>query len=232
MLFGLLKRRPLVGPVKAAAEPNAGAIAPARMMVLNVGGGTKKIPIPQHYAGWDHLLLDIDPQRSADIVCDARDLLSLEQGTFDAVYCSHNLEHYYRHEVSTVLAGFSHVLRDGGFAEVRVPDMPAVFRKMVEDGMDLGDVLYQSPGGPIQIIDVIYGWGQEIERSGNDFYAHKTGFSRKLLREALHAAGFTEIWEAPPLAQYELRACAFKQSSSPAQRSLLGIPLDARGVEG
>jgi hypothetical protein len=32
------------------------------MRVLNVGGNSKLIPIPSHYAGWEHLLPDIDPR--------------------------------------------------------------------------------------------------------------------------------------------------------------------------
>jgi predicted SAM-dependent methyltransferase len=44
------------------------------------------------------------------------------------VYCSHNLEHYYHHEVPRVLAGSLHVLKPHGFAEIRVPDVEAVCR--------------------------------------------------------------------------------------------------------
>lgn len=193
--------------------------------MLNVGGSTKTIPIPPHYAGWDHLLLDIDPRRGADVVCDARALGTLAPGQFDAVYCSHNLEHYYRHDVPKVLAGFLHVLKAEGFAEIRVPDMPAVFRRMLDDGLDLGDVLYEAPSGPIQVIDVIYGWSPEIERSGNDFFAHKTGFSHKSLGEQLLAAGFADVWNMGPYGPYELRVLAFKTPPSTAQRQLLGLPL-------
>lgn len=210
-------------PERAGPASDAGAAPPS---VLNVGGNSKSIPIPPHYGGWDQRLLDIDPRRGVDIVCDARELLTLAPGQFDAVYCSHNLEHYYRHEVPRVLAGFRHVLKADGFAEVRVPDLPAVFRKALEDGIDLADVLYESPAGPIAVIDVLYGWGREIEESGNDFYAHKTGFSRKSLGEALLAAGFADVWEMPPFSSYELRAIAFKIAPSPAQRGRLGLPPD------
>jgi SAM-dependent methyltransferase len=208
------------------------AIEPGRAAVLNVGGNSKAIPIPPHYAGWTHLLLDVDPRGGAEIVCDARSLSTLAPAQFDAVYCSHNLEHYFEHEVPMVLAGFVHVLKDAGFAEIRVPDLPAVVRKMLDDGLDLEDVLGQAAAGPIRVIDVIYGWRLEIERSGNDFFAHKTGFSRKSLHAALRAAGFTEVWKAPPLSEYELRALAFRNPSTPDQRRLLGIPLDLPGGGG
>jgi SAM-dependent methyltransferase len=232
MLGKLLRGLVPVTPLPPSPERTTVAIDPAQPAVLNVGGSSKTTPIPPHYAGWAHLLLDIDPRRGAEIVCDARELATFAPRQFDAVYCSHNLEHYYRHEVPKVLAGFAHVLKDAGFAEIRVPDLPAVFRKMLDDGMDLEDGLYQAPAGSIQVIDVIYGWGPEIEKSGNDFFAHKTGFSRKSLQAALLAAGFTEVWNAPPLSPYELRALAFKRPSTPNQRRLLGIPLAPSGADG
>ena len=54
-------------------------------------------------------------------------------------------------------------------------------RSCVERGLDIDDVLYQSPAGPITVLDVIYGYAAEIESSGQDFFAHKTGFTEKSL---------------------------------------------------
>ena len=82
--------------------------------VLNVGGGSKSIALPPQYAEFEHILLDIDPSDSPDIVCDARSLQDLEPEQFDAVYCSHNLEHYFWHDVPRVLDGFTHVLKPNG----------------------------------------------------------------------------------------------------------------------
>ena len=93
--------------------------------VLNVGGNSRRIPIPAHFSGWEHHLLDIDPAGAPDIVCDARELQALPAASYDAVYCSHNLEHYFRHDLPRVLAGFLHVLKPDGFADIRVPDMLA-----------------------------------------------------------------------------------------------------------
>ncbi|MCZ7566770.1 MAG: methyltransferase domain-containing protein [Burkholderiales bacterium] len=198
--------------------------------MLNVGGSSKKVAIPAHYEGWRHLVLDVDATRGADIVCDARSLQTLPPARFDAVYCSHNLEHYFRHDVPRVLAGFLHVLKPDGFAEVRVPDLASVFRKVLEDGVDLEDALYVAPAGPVSALDIIYGFGAEIERSGRDFFAHKTGFTAASLTATLRRAGFGEVWMAPPLGDYEVRAVAFRVPSDQAQRKLLGIPLDAPGA--
>lgn len=190
--------------------------------VLNVGGNNKAIALPPQYAEFEHLLLDIDPKGSPDIVCDARKLNSLESGQFDAVYCSHNLEHYYRHDVKEVLAGFLHVLKDGGFAQILVPDVHAVMRVSIERGLDVEDILYTSPAGPITVLDVLYGYGVEIERSGQDFFAHKTGFTQKSLANALQKAGFSKMYSG--MGNLEVNALAFKGVPDQAARKLFGIP--------
>ena len=190
--------------------------------VLNVGGNSKEIPLPPEYAGFDHWLLDIDPKGAPDIVCDARELATLEGGAFDAVYCSHNLEHYYRHDVPRVLAGFLHMLKDGGFAHIRVPDINEVMRLTIERGLDIDDVLYTSPSGPIMVLDVLYGYAVQIERSGQDFYAHKTGFTQKSLLSALERAGFSRIYTT--LGNLEISAIAFKGEPDAAVCALFGLP--------
>jgi SAM-dependent methyltransferase len=192
--------------------------------VLNVGGNNKAIPLPPQYADFEHLLLDIDPKGSPDIVCDARKLTTLKGGQFDAVYCSHNLEHYYRHDVQRVLAGFLHVLKDGGFAQIRVPDINEVMRVTIERGLDIDDVLYQSPAGPIMVLDVLYGYGVEIERSGQDFYAHKTGFTQKSLLAALHRSGFSKTYSM--VGDLEISALTFKGVPDQIARSLFSLPQD------
>lgn len=190
--------------------------------VLNVGGNSKAISLPPQYAEFEHILLDIDPNGSPDIVCDARHLTSLQPGLFSAVYCSHNLEHYYRHDVPKVLSGFLHVLEEGGFAHIRVPDIQAVMSKVIEDNLDLEDTLYTSPAGPIMVLDVLYGYGIEIERSGQGFFAHKTGFSKQSLLRILNAAGFSKIYSGT--GNFEIGAIAFKGQPNPAARALFALP--------
>ena len=190
--------------------------------VLNVGGNNKAIPLPPQYAEFEHLLLDIDPRGSPDIVCDARNLTTLEAGGFDAVYCSHNLEHYYRHDVPRVLAGFLHVLKDGGFAHIRVPDLNEVMRVTIERGLDIEDVLYKSPSGPIMVLDVLYGHSVEIERSGQEFFAHKTGFTKKSLLKALQRAGFSRTYSH--VGKLEINVLAFKGAPDQITRALFNLP--------
>lgn len=186
--------------------------------VLNVGGNSKAIAIPPHYAGWTHHLLDIDPRGAPDVLCDARELETHTAESYDAVYCSHNLEHYYTHDVPRVLKGFLHVLRPDGFAEIRVPDIGALMRTVVERNLELDDVVYVSKAGPILVRDVIYGYGREIAASGQDFYAHKTGFTPAVLRKALAAAGFRQLAFAN--GELEVRVVAFKNAMTDDHRAL------------
>lgn len=194
------------------------------LRVLNVGGNSKKIPIPEYYAEWEHLLLDIDPTGKPDVCCDARDMLTLDRAAFDAVYCSHNLEHFFSHDVPKVLKGFHHVLGDEGFAEIRVPDIGLMMKTVVEKGLDIEDVLYTSDIGPIHVADVLFGLRTQIERSGVDFYAHKTGFTKKSLTTALAKAGFpVVVFRA---GRYlELLAIGFKKLPTEAQQRLLGMDI-------
>ena len=185
--------------------------------VFNVGGNNKLIALPPHYAEFEHFLLDIDPAGSPEIVCDARELTTLQSGQFDAVYCAHNLEHYYRHDVPRVLAGFLHVLKNGGFAQIRVPDLHEVMKVALERALDLEDVLYESDLGPITVLDVLYGHGEQIARSGQDFFAHKTGFTNKSLLAVLHAAGFSKVFSRTGM--MEIDALAFKGAPDEATRA-------------
>jgi hypothetical protein len=192
--------------------------------VLNVGGGSKATPIPEYFSNWQHDLLDIDERGNPDLVCDARDLAKLEPNQYDAVYCSHNLEHYYRHEGIKVLQGFVHILKGDGFAEIRVPDIAQVIGAVQDRQLDLDDVLYESAAGPISAHDVVYGLQSEIVNSGQDFYAHKTGFTPKSLVKFLYEGGFRHIYlvEDEHLA---VHAFAFKLEPSVKQRALLALPL-------
>jgi SAM-dependent methyltransferase len=207
-------------PAHGRTATDDGDSAPA---FLNVGGGDKKIPVPPHYHGWKHDLLDIAARKGVDVVCDARELGRFPPARYDAVYCSHNLEHHYRHDVDRVLRGFAHVLKPGGFAEIRVPDIGALIRLVAERGADLDDTAYAGPSGPVSAHDMLWGYGPELAKSGEHHYAHKCGFTRDSLVRALSDAGFTRLFFLLPLAALELRVAAFLGEPSPAQLALLGI---------
>ena len=186
--------------------------------VLNVGGGGRDLPAL--YKDYEQKLLDIDPNVQPDICADAKDMCKLKAGQFDAVYCSHTLEHFYRHDVSRVLAGFRHVLKPYGFAHIAVPDVLMLMEIMVKGGQDIEETWYVSPGGPISFHDVLYGWNKAMA-NGNLFYAHKCGFSEKSLGDALKRARFPHVMTA--VGDGNIVAFAFKSNPSPERLRNLGI---------
>ncbi len=192
--------------------------------VLNVGGGSKSIALPPPYAEFEHLLLDIDPSGSPDIVCDARSLHDLEPEQFDAVYCSHNLEHYFWHDVPRVLDGFIHVLKPNGFVHIRVPDIGALIRAVAERNMDIEDVAYRTnTGAAIAPLDIIYGYRPQIQQTGKDYYQHKTGFSQASLKRTLATAGFDHVFMGLREAVFDLTAIAFMDAPDPFSISLFNL---------
>lgn len=179
-----------------------------RKAVLNVGGGNKQIPLPPEFKDYDHILFDIDPSGKPDIVGNALHLGEIGREKFDAIYCSHNLEHFHYHEVPLVLEGMFTVLKPGGFVYIRVPDIVEAIRLMIERGQDLEEGLYIASGVPIMALDVIYGWSREIEQSGQPYYAHKTAFTEKSLRRKLTEVGF--VVDKFVAADIEFRVLAHK----------------------
>jgi hypothetical protein len=86
--------------------------------------------------------------------------------------------------VPIALREFRRVLTDDGYALIFVPDL---------EGLTLSnDVLYVSPAGPISAIDMIYGFGPEVEKHPGTM-AHHTGFTSALLEAALLEAGFSKV---------------------------------------
>jgi hypothetical protein len=194
-----------------------------RRRLLNVGGHSRFIPLPAAYDQFEHILLDLDPDAGADIVLDAKDLTSLEPQQFDAVYCSHNLERVRQHEVLVVLAGFRHVLKPGGLAHIIVPDLQELMLACVQQGIDLDGLLYESPMGPITPLDVLYGHSGMIRQSGQDFYTHRTGFSRSTLANVVEVSGFGPMFCQQ--GNLELNLITFNGDPDPELAALFDLPI-------
>ena len=93
---------------------------------------------------------------------------------------------------------------------LRLTARAGLMEHLVRYKMSLDDPLYSSPFGPVTALDVLYGYGKEIEESGNPFWAHKTGFSPRRLEQALTRAGFASIRLTQDKEHVELRALAYK----------------------
>lgn len=139
---------------------------------------------------WLEKRFDIDESVNPDIVGTMTDMSAVEDGTMDAIYSSHNIEHLYPHDVGVALNEFKRVLAADGFVVITCPDLQSVCALIAED--KLTDAAYQSPAGPIAPLDILYGHRPAMAR-GNLYMAHRCGFTQKVLSGTLRAAGFESV---------------------------------------
>lgn len=180
---------------------------PKLKKLLNIGGGSKSIPLPAGYEEYEHVLLDISPGPDVDIVCDARELNKFGF-LFDVIYCAHNLEHYSENDARFILRAMWCALKVGGLVDIIVPNIVYFINQMQLCKHDIEDIAYTSPAGPIRYIDILYGYQQAIEK--NPFMKHSYGFTPKSLENALIKAGFENVRVFVSVDQSEIRAAGFK----------------------
>jgi SAM-dependent methyltransferase len=164
----------------------------ARKRVLNAGSGPKGSDRLHPYfrnASWQDVRMDIDEAVRPDLVGSITDLGQIADATFDAVWCSHSLEHLHQHEVAIALKAFRRILTPGGFALITCPDLEAIAALIV--GGRLEEAAYQSPAGPITALEMLYGHGPSIAQ-GQIFMAHRTGFTADRIGRLLLEADFCE----------------------------------------
>ena len=81
--------------------------------------------------------MDIDPRNAPDYVASICDMSGvIEDGSFDAIWSSHCIEHLHDHEVLPVLREFKRILREDGFAIVACPNMDAIAKLLVSEDIE------------------------------------------------------------------------------------------------
>ncbi len=178
-----------------------------RFLHVGCGHNTKAQTTPI-LAGsdWQEVRLDIDPAVRPDIVASMTDMAAVPDGSMDALFAHHTLEHLYPHEVPVALREFHRVLAPAGFAIIAVPDLQAV-AKVVAEGK-LTEPAYISPAGPISALDMLYGFGSAIAK-GRTYMAHRGGFTSASLAQALRGVGFAQVVRRQQ--NFNLHAYALRQ---------------------
>jgi SAM-dependent methyltransferase len=160
-------------------------------VVVNAGcGSTGNDRLPPLFRSWRHLRVDIDPSVPPDIVASITDLSAIPDGSVDAVYTAHCIEHLYAHEVPRAIAEFYRILNDDGFACVIVPDLQSIADYIATDR--LHEVIYESPAGPVTAHDMILGFGLSLSQ-GHTGMAHRCGFTPTVMLQCPQTAPFAEI---------------------------------------
>jgi ubiquinone/menaquinone biosynthesis C-methylase UbiE len=163
---------------------------------------------------WRQIRVDVDPGVQPDVVANIADLSVIPDGTADAVWSAHCVEHLFAHQVPMALAEFRRVLRETGFACIIVPDLQAIAHWIATDR--LHETIYESAAGPVTAHDMLWGFGEAIAH-GNSAMAHHCGFTPTLFLQCLKDAGFAEIMLRRK-SNLELVALALPQISEGAER--------------
>jgi predicted SAM-dependent methyltransferase len=132
--------------------------------------------------GW--VSFDIRPGPEVDHVGDCHDLSRFGDGTVEAIYASHVLEHLsYRFELAPALTEWRRVLKPGGTAMISVPDFETLCGLFIYPKLNASERHF--------IMMMIFG-GQT---NPADF--HKVGLNFEYLKSLLEEAGFADIRRVP-----------------------------------
>jgi SAM-dependent methyltransferase len=173
---------------------------------LNVGCGPRGAStLPACFNTWEQVRVDVDAAVQPDILADLTDLSAIPDGSADAVWAAHCIEHLYQHEVERALREFRRVLREDGFVCVIVPDLQAVAQYVVADR--LHEPIYKSPAGPVTAHDIFFGFGAAIA-AGHTAMAHRCGFTPGALQRSFQGLPFGEVLLRRRSAALELVAVA------------------------
>jgi predicted SAM-dependent methyltransferase len=175
---------------KGSAHTNP-AVGASPRVLANVGCGPRGSSLlPAYFQGWQELRIDVDPRVEPDIVGTLTDLSAIADGSVDALWAAHCLEHLYEHQVPQALSEFCRVIKDDGFVCIIVPDLQAIANYVASDRMH--EPAYQSPAGPITPHDMIYGHGAAIA-NGRTSMAHRCGFTPGMMSQHLRRSPFCEV---------------------------------------
>jgi predicted SAM-dependent methyltransferase len=170
------------------------SIKPTTRRVLNAGSGprsNRRLHSIFEPGQWREIRADVDARAEPDVIASMTNFRPhFAEGSFDAIWSSHSLEHLHAHEIPLALAEFRRILRPDGFALITCPDLETVMKLFLEHGAD--HVVYHSAAGPITPLDMMFGHGLSIA-SGNIHMAHNSGLTAERLARLLLEAGFAEV---------------------------------------
>jgi SAM-dependent methyltransferase len=149
--------------------------------VLNVGFGglhIKEMPHTEIFADMREITLDIDNKFNPDIMADITNISHIPNNYINCVYTSHMIEHIDYFKVPLVLRELLRICKPEGFVRIITPNLQTIGEYITKG--DLLTPVYDSDGGPISAIDIIYGHRHSVHRHRVDFMIHRTGFSKQV----------------------------------------------------
>ena len=142
---------------------------------LNLGGGGLIWPdylnfdLRHHNRGNGHAVTDV----IGDI-----NYMPFKECSFKIILCCHVIEHFYKTDAIEVIGKCYSLLKPGGILVMEAPCILGCYSYYVEKFKDVS-----------RFIDFIYGGEDNRLKYGND-YAHKSGWTGKLMAEEMEKIGF------------------------------------------
>jgi SAM-dependent methyltransferase len=184
---------------------------------LHVGcGNAKKADTTKGFntGAWHEVRFDIDPACAPDILGTIVDMSAVPDGSVEAIFSSHSIEHVYAHEVPKVLNEFRRVLADDGFVVLTCPDLQSVCQEIARDR--LLEPLFTSDSGPIAPLDMLYGHRPSLA-GGKQHMAHKCGFTYSVLSSTFFNCGFRKVYGGRRPQAFDLWIIACKQEKTDSE---------------
>lgn len=182
---------------------------------LHVGCGPKKkeqTTFIFNSEKWEEVRFDIDKSHNPDIIGSMTNMSMIDDNSFDAVFSSHNIEHLFYHEAEIAVKEFYRILKPSGYVFLLCPDIIEACKAVYENGPN--SKLYSTAAGiDISPIDVIYGWRLSI-KNGNEYMAHKFGYSEQSLISLFKNGNFLNIASASRGNHYDIVLLASKEKKA------------------
>ena len=159
-------------------------VATTDKTILNVGFGGSKISdqlYTEDLLEYREISLDIDNLYNPDILADITNISHIPNNYVDCAYSSHMIEHIHYFKVPIVINELLRVVKNGGFVRFITPNMKTVAIRLASG--KILDTVYDSAGGPISAMDMLYGSRYHTHRHSSDFMVHKCGFTKEVFEE-------------------------------------------------
>lgn len=183
---------------------------------LNVGSGAAGSGLrpPGFVEGdWREFRLDADPAVEPDFLAPAHDLALVADGSMDAVFSSHCIEHLYLDQAVPALSEWRRVLRPDGFLLLVCPDLQAAAEMIAQDR------LFDKAYCGIRPYDIVFSHQTLVAQgraAGHHWMEHRSGYTLSVLLQLVAQAGFASYVGMRLRSRFELwvLASAVERSES------------------
>jgi SAM-dependent methyltransferase len=176
--------RKIYGPLATPSQIRAFLAQPGPLR-LNIGCGHNALP------GW--LNVDLEGGRHGTTYMDALRPYPLPDNALDAILCEHLIEHLPVEGGQFLLKEAHRVLKPGGAIRVVTPDLMSLARMCV-NGPGEAEQRY------LDFVAKLHGRGSIVPSDALNYifyeYGHRHIYTVDRLRDAMMAAGFTDIMES------------------------------------